>query len=184
MNVLQEDKRYTYSDYLAWDDDRRWELIDGVPYAMSAPTWQHQGISGELFLQFGNFLKGKPCRVFAAPFDVRLNFDAADDTVVQPDLVVICDRSKIGGTGCAGVPDLVVEILSPSTSKHDKLLKFNTYQHAGIREYWMVDPDSKTLSVNILKDGEYVARAYGESDTVPVTVLDGCEINLTDVFTE
>ena len=182
MNAIPKDKRFTYADYLEWDDDTRWELIDGIPYAMSAPTWQHQGVSMELSLQFGNFLKGKPCRIFAAPFDVRLNFDTADDTVVQPDLVVICDRSKIGGTGCAGVPDLVVEILSPSTSKHDKLLKFNTYQRAGVREFWLVDPDSKTLAVNILKNGEYIARAYGDTDTVPVAVLDGCEVNMADVF--
>lgn len=182
MNVLPDDKRCTYADYLTWDDDKRWELIDGIPYAMSAPAWEHQSISMDFSRQLSAFLYGKPCKVFHAPFDVRLKFDTTDDTVVQPDLVVICDRSKIGGTGCMGAPDLVIEILSPSTTRHDRLLKFNAYRHAGVREYWIVDPDSKTLSVHVLKDGEYVARAYADTDSVPVEVLDGCVINLTDAF--
>ena len=182
MNVLSEDKRYTYADYCSWDDDTRWELIDGIPYAMSAPTQAHQTVGGEIFTQLHNFLKGKPCKVFYAPFDVRLNANEGDDTVVQPDLLVVCDDSKLDGKACVGAPDMVVEILSPSTSRHDKLLKFNAYQRAGVREYWLVDPDSRTLSVYILKDGAYMARAYADTDDVPVEVLDGCEINLPDVF--
>ena len=185
MQALHKEERYTYSDYCSWDDGERWELINGVAYAISpAPTWIHQGILVELSGQIRNFLKGKPCKVFVAPFDVRLNADAGDDTVVQPDVVVICDRAKICGTGCVGAPDMVMEILSPSTSAHDRVLKLNLYQRSGIREYWIVDPESRTVSVNILDNGRYYVRGYAESDAVPVHVLDGCTIILSDVFEE
>jgi len=180
MSLPQQNERYTYADYCTWDDGKRWELIDGVPYAMSsAPGWEHQGLITKLLTQFEIFLKGK---VFPAPFDVRLNADAGDDSVIQPDIVVICDRTKLSGTGCKGAPDLVVEILSPSTARRDKWLKYNSYRGAGVREYWIVDPDTKTVSVNLLSDGEYIARAYGDTDTAPVGVLPGCEIILQEVF--
>lgn len=177
-------KLYTYSDYLEWDDDTRWELIDGVPYMMSAPNRRHQELSGALFLQFANFLKGKSCKVYYAPFDVRLNADTFDNTVVQPDLLIVCDHSKLNKAGCAGAPDMVIEILSPSTSRYDRTLKFNTYLKSGIREFWIIDPETKTLAVHILRNGEYVIHAYTNEDTVPVHVLEDCTINLTEVFEE
>ena len=183
MEMLKE-KRYTYDDYRLWPDDVRYELIDGVAYMMSAPSPKHQGISRELTGQLWQFLKGKPCQVFAAPFDVRLNAAEGDDTVVQPDITVICDRTKIGRNACNGVPDMVVEILSPSSESYDMVLKFNRYLRAGVREYWLIHPDSKTLTVHILKDGEYMARAYSNTDTVSVHVLDGCQIDMNDVFEE
>ena len=139
--LRKEEARYTYADYMAWEDGERWEIIEGVPYLMSpAPTWVHQGISGELFLQIATFLKGKPCKVYAAPFDVRLfpADDDSDDTVVQPDIVVVCDRSKLDRSGCRGAPDMLVEILSPSTARHDQLVKLQLYKKAGVREYWIV----------------------------------------------
>ena len=179
---LPEYKRYTYEDYCAWDDDKRWELIDGVPYAMSAPSLAHQRIIVQLGRLFGNYLVGKPCEVFVAPVDVRLNADGADDTVLQPDVLVVCDMEKLDGKSCVGAPDLAVEILSPSTAMRDKVIKFNRYLNAGVREYWIVDPDSRSVSVNILKNGEYVARAYGENDAVPVHILEGCTIRLSEVF--
>lgn len=183
MPLPQEEQRYTYADYCSWDDGKRWELIKGVPYAMSpAPLWEHQGISSNLHSQLASFLKDKPCKAFHAPFDVRLNADSGDDTVVQPDLVVICDRSILGGTGCIGTPDMVVEILSPSTARQDRLVKLQLYQSSGIREYWIVDPDSKTVSVHILENGKYIIAAYGDEDVAPVHVLEGCEIVLADVF--
>jgi Uma2 family endonuclease len=185
MEALRKDKRYTYADYANWDTLDRYELINGAQYMMSpAPMWNHQKVSREIFGQLFNFLRGKPCELFAAPFDVRLNANAHDDTVLQPDLVIICDRSKLSGTGCAGAPDMVIEIVSPSTARNDRFVKFHLYQKAGVREYWIVDPDSKTVMVNILDNGRYYNTAYADTDTVPVHILEGCVINLADVFAE
>ena len=187
----EEDGLYTYADYSTWDDDQRWELIDGVAYAMAAPTAAHQDICGELFSQFHNFLRGKPCKVFFAPFDVRLfanqddETDESDDTVVQPDLLVVCDRRKLSdGKSCKGAPDLIIEILSPSTTNKDRILKFQKYLEAGVREYWIVDPNAQTVRVFLLKDGKFTRRKYGKTDTVAVTVLPGLTISLPDVFAE
>ena len=177
-------KKYTYTDYLTWDDDVRRELIDGVPYMMAGPNSQHQKISRNLFRQFDRFLEDKPCEIYYAPFDVRLNADTLDDTVVQPDLIVVCDESKIEDAGCVGAPDLVVEILSPSTSNYDKTTKYDAYQKAGIREFWVIDPVKKTLAVHLLEDGIYITRVYTKDDTVGVHVLEGCKINLAEVFKE
>lgn len=186
MPMLQENRHYTYADYCTWDDSEQWELIDGIPYAMSpAPSPRHQSISFELGRQLGNFLKGKPCKVFHAPLDVRLNADQEDDTVVQPDLVVICDRSKIDDKGCKGAPDLVMEILSPSTARHDRMVKFQKYQKAGVREYWLVDPDTNIVQAFTLKNGLYITRMYDDTEAAaPVEVLAGCTIDLREVFAE
>ena len=182
--VPDYDKLYTYADYLKWDDDQRWELIDGVPYLMAAPTVQHQSILGNLHLQLGNFLKGKPCKVFFAPFDVRLNVETTDDTVVQPDIVVICDKSIMMKTGCKDAPDMAIEVLSPSTSIRDLATKFELYQRTGVREYWIVDPETKLIHTHILENGRYYISRYTENDNAPVHILDGFEINLADVFEE
>ena len=185
MVLPVEKERYTYSDYCTWDDSARWELINGEPYMMApGPTQSHQECGGELYYQLRNFLKDKPCKVFIAPFDVRLNADTYDDIIVQPDLLVVCDKGKLDGKCCVGAPDIVIEVLSASTVRRDRFVKFHTYEKAGVREYWIVDPDSQTVQVHILKDGAYNIDIYGADDTVPVCVLEGCEINLADVFTE
>ena len=186
MDALRKEKHYTYADYAGWDTEERYELIDGVPYLMASPSWQHQTISGEIFLQLANFLKDKPCKVFTAPLDVLLNGTGnSDDTVVQPDIVVICDRKKLGdGRYVNGAPDFVVEILSPSSSLRDMGVKFNKYQQSGVREYWVVNPEQKTLIVYTLEDGRYVAATYAAADTAPVRVLEGCTVSLADVFAE
>jgi Uma2 family endonuclease len=187
MEKLHEYKRggYTYADYVTWDDDVRCELYYGEMCVMSpAPTYRHQGISFQLARRIGNFLEGHHSRVFQAPFDVRLDAGGKDDLVLQPDIVLIGDRSILCGTGCAGVPDMVVEILSPSTAQRDMLEKFNIYMRAGVREYWIVDPDEKTVYANVLQDGRYVTTTYADGDAAPVHVLDGCVIDLADVFEE
>ena len=176
-------KKYTYADYLTWDDDKRCELIDGEVYMLAAPSSTHQEIFGNLFLELGNYLKGKNCKVYPAPYDVRLNAEAEDDTVVQPDISVICDPSKIEERGCKGAPDMVIEILSPSTTRHDQVVKLNQYCKAGVREYWLVDPERRQVQINLLKDGMYINRGYyGDTDTVSVNILDDCQINLADIF--
>ena len=186
METIRKDKHYTAADYASWDDNERYELIDGVPYKMMspAPSKAHQSILLELAGQLRDFLKGKACRVFIAPFDVFLNLAGSDDIVVQPDIVVICDKSKLDDKGYKGVPDFVAEILSPSTAGYDRVIKFNTYLRAGVREYWIVDPDSRTVQVNLMEAGKYVANAYADADIAPVHVLKGCEIILSDVFAE
>jgi Uma2 family endonuclease len=183
--ALESNKHYTWADYLTWDDNVRYELIDGIPYMMSpAPSLAHQTISNELSFQLTSFLKGSPCKLFTAPCDVRLNAADGDNTVVQPDLLVVCDKTKLDGKACVGAPDMIIEILSPSTEHRDRVVKLNLYQRAGVREYWMVDPDSRAVHVCILKNNEYILRAYTDADTVPVHVLEGCGINLADVFAE
>ena len=177
--------RYTYEDYFNWDDGNRYELIDGEAYFMEpAPSYGHQDISVELTAMIHNYLKSRPGKVYHAPFDVRLNADTTDNTVLQPDLVVFLDRSKLSGTGSKGAPDMVVEILSPSTARHDKVRKFNQYLKAGVKEYWIVDPKAKTVAVNLLEDGRYVTTLYGEPDEVAVYILEGCVIKLSEVFVE
>jgi len=178
-------ERYTYADYASWDDDNRYELIDGEVFMMSAPSVEHQGISGELFRQIANYLVGKKCRVFAAPFDVCLSGKGdEDDTVVQPDILVICDKTKLDKQKCNGAPDMIIEVLSPSITKHDKLIKFNKYKQAGVREYWIADPVDKSVVVHILENGRYFIGAYEGEGSIPVHVLEGCEIDLSGVFTD
>ena len=176
--------RYTYADYCAWPNDKRWELIDGKAYALAAPSLGHQRASGEVFRQLSNFLLGKPCQVFSAPCDVRLDADGDDGDVVQPDILVVCDSKKLeDGKSVVGAPDLIVEVLSPSTATHDLIRKLLLYQRSGVREYWVADIDSKLMYINVLRDGRYSGSAYSHDNAaVPVEVLDGCTINLVKVF--
>ena len=183
MAVNKSERYYTFADYLTWDDDERWEIIDGIPYAMSpGPSWNHQAILGSLHRQLSNFLLGKPCKVLLSPLDVRLDAAGKDDTVVQPDLVVVCDKSKLDKHGLAGAPDMAVEILSPSTIKRDMVIKLRKYQQSEVLEYWIVDPLNKTVSAYDLIGGVYTVRTYDETEKAPVRILDGCIIDLGEVF--
>jgi Uma2 family endonuclease len=186
--LLKEERRFTYADYKEWelDEGERYEIIYGEAFAMAGANTRHQVIFGELFGQFHSYLKGKPCRVFAAPYDVRLFYeeDESDDTVVQPDLMVICDKNKIGPEGCRGAPDLVIEILSPSNTAIEMERKFLLYREAGIREYWIVDPKNNRVKVHCFQGGEILTGIYGSADTVPVAVLPGFSVALEQVFAE
>ena len=186
MALPAEKNTFTFADYLTWNEDEHIELIDGKAVMMAPPSTAHQLISMELSRQLANFLEGKKCRAIPAPFAVRLfekENDAPSDvqTVVEPDISVICDKSKLDEHGCKGAPDLIIEILSPSTSRRDRLVKYDLYQRAGVREYWIVDPDTRTVQVYTLEEGRYHA-AQLFNDTVPVGVLEGCAIGLKDVF--
>jgi len=177
-------KHYTFADYMSWDDEPRVELINGEIHLMSSPTVQHQSILGNLYIEFANYLKGKTCKVWLAPFDVRLNMETTDDTVVQPDLVIICDKSIMMKTGCQAAPDMTIEILSPSTKDKDMGIKLELYKKTGVREYWIIDPELKKVIVYIFEIKDSIVRVYSENDIVPVHILDGLEINLKDIFEE
>ncbi len=158
--ALRDRNHYTYGDYRTWNGDTRWELIDGLAYAMApAPTRTHQIIVGEIFRQVANQLQGQPCRAFIAPFDVRLprgnEADDAVESVVQPDVVVVCDSKKLDEKGCRGAPDWIVEVLSPSTADHDHKLKRALYERSGVLEYWLVHPTDRLVHVYRLANGQY-----------------------------
>jgi len=188
MSALpKEQPYYTYADYKEWelDEGERFEIINGEAYAMSAPSTKHQAILGELYSQFHVYLRGKSCRVFPAPLDVRLFYeeDESDDTVVQPDIVVICDKTKIGPEGCRGAPDLVVEILSPSNTAIEMEQKLKLYHEAGVREYWIIDPENNGLTVYLFQK-DVIVKTYKNNDTISVAILPGLNIALEQVFTE
>jgi len=187
MSALpKEERRFTYADYKEWelDEGERYELIYGEAFAMAAPSARHQAVSRELVGQFYVYLRGKPCKVFYAPFDVRLFYeeDESDDTVVQPDIMVICDKNKIAEESCHGAPDLVIEILSPSNTATEMERKFLLYHEAGVREYWIVDSKNNTLKVHCFQDSDISTKTYKSADTVPVAVLPGFSIALEQVF--
>ena len=182
--LLKNDKIYTYQDYLSWGEDVRYELIDGVAYALAAPLQIHQIILVELTTLLNTFLKGKTCRLLIAPSSVKLNASDPKDTVFEPDLFVVCDRSKLDGRTYNGVPDLIIEITSPSTVRIDKVLKFHKYLQAGVKEYWIIEPDLGTINVFVLENNNYTAFAYENTDLVPSKVLDGLVINMAEVFGE
>lgn len=166
---LRKPTGFTYADVLAWPEDERWELINGEAYAMAAPSRTHQTVVGELFLQIGLFLRGKPCLPFVAPFDVRLprGQEADDDitTVVQPDITVVCDRNQLDERGCRGAPSWVIEVLSPSTAARDQIEKLALYEWAGVREVWLVHPTDQVVSVYTLN----AERRYGKAVIHPTT---------------
>ena len=191
MALPAKKEHYTFADILAWEGNERVEIINGEIFLMASPFRVHQEISGELFRQLANFLEGKKCRVYAAPFAVRLFEKDGDnpedvDTMVEPDITVVCDKDKLDKHGCKGAPDMVIEILSPSTQRHDRLVKLGLYQQAGVREYWIVDPENKSVQV-FLQDGSSFLKIhedYGREDIAKVNVLDGCFIELSKVFSE
>ena len=180
--ALGDLEHYTYADYQTWPEEVRYELIDGTAYLMApAPTLDHQEVAGEIYRQFGNALEGKPCRPFIAPVDVRLpkaqESDGLIDTVLQPDVLVVCDPGKLDRRGVRGAPELVVEVLSPGTASHDHVRKRRVYERAGVLEFWLVHPVDRMVTVYRLIDGEYGKPDVHElSGETPVGVLPGVAI--------
>jgi len=188
---LDLNKRYTYADYLTWLDEKARELINGFIKMMAAPRVEHAEIIKNIYRHFDSIVfknKGK-CKVFFAPFDVRFpkKGETADDkidTVVQPDICVICDLSKLDERGCCGAPDMIVEVLSLSTYKKDVTEKFVLYETSGVKEYWIVHPKDKGIHVFLLQeDGKYDGGTmYEAKGTIPVHVFDNYCIDLKDIF--
>ena len=191
LPVKKQDRVYTYADYLTWPYDERWELIDGVAWDMSpGPNRYHQALSRILTMQISAYLEDAECLLYAAPFDFVL-LDSPDQdemesrTVVQPDISVICDRSKLTHRGCTGAPDWIIEIISPYTSRKDLIEKLELYERHSVREYWTVDPGNKFVHI-------YVADINGKYPKDPVlvlqdgiaepTVLSGLRIEMSDLF--
>ena len=180
--------RYTYADYLTWELDQMVELIKGKVFRFAAaPRTNHQRVSGKIFAALFTFLQAKPCEAFSAPFDVRLpgrslkNEDI--DTVVQPDLCVICDPEKLDELGCIGAPDLIVEILSPGNNRKELQNKYEVYEESGVTEYWIIHPDQGTLLIHVLENGKYTpSRLFTLGDVVSSKAIPGFNLNLDEVF--
>lgn len=186
IGQLDLTKRYTYADYLTWQFTDRVELIMGKIFKMSpAPTSSHQYAVSVIHATIFQFLKGKPCKVFPAPFDVSLpDASGISLTVVQPDITVICDPTKITEQGCNGAPDLVVEVISKSSVKKDLHEKYSIYEQAGVKEYWIVQPQDRSLIICTLNEkGRYQpAKPITIGDTAMSSVLSGLEVNLDELF--
>ncbi|MBP7635290.1 Uma2 family endonuclease [Candidatus Ozemobacteraceae bacterium] len=179
---------YTYADYLTWPEDERWEIIDGEAFDMTpAPGLDHQEILAELITQFRTFLRGKTCKVFPEP-DVILprgnESDAEARSVLRPDLAVVCDPAKTDDKRIRGAPDLVIEILSPSTASHDMIRKRRLYEQAGVREFWLVHPADRIVTIFRLEsDGNFGKPVYlGAEDRIDANLFSGLTIDLTLVF--
>ena len=184
----QHQEIYSYKDYLTWSDNERWEIIEGVPYNMSpAPSRKHQDVLRELGIVIANYLKDATCTVYFAPFDVRLSKSQNEEdvtNVVQPDIAVICDESKLDDRGCNGAPDFIIEIESPSSITHDSIHKFNLYERYGVKEYWIVDPLGGGIMTFILgEDGRYGRpQSYMPDKVINCHILKGLSIDLNEIF--
>lgn len=175
---------YTYADYLVWKIKERVELFKGKIFEMSAPSPIHQEISGNLYGEMYLFFKNEPCKLYSAPFDVRLDKKEESQiyTVVQPDLCIVCDSTKIDTKGCIGAPDLVMEILSPGNSKKEMKNKFDLYEEAGVKEYWIIDPDRKYVQISILENSKFVLKPPIFDNFVHSYIFPNFKIHTSDIF--
>jgi Uma2 family endonuclease len=189
---LDPNGNYTFADYLTWKFQERVEIIKGKIYKMAMPSEKHQRASTNIHRLFANYLHKKPCRVYHPPFDVRLEkppnqrklTDKTIYTVVQPDITVICDLEKIDDNGCLGAPNLIIEILLPSTGGKDLKQKKEVYEFAEVPEYWIVHPHDQTVIVYLLDENKkyVIDNVYASTDIIKVSIFDDLTIDLTDVF--
>lgn len=191
INQLDMNGVYSYADYLLWKFEERVELIKGKIFKMSpAPSRRHQEVSMNITLRMGSVFKGHKCKLYAAPFDVRLPKSLSPSerageriyNVVQPDLCVVCDMSKLDDKGCIGAPDLIVEILSPSNSKKELKNKFDLYEESGVKEYWIVYPNEENLYINVLENGKYKVSRPIIDGYVTSTLFPDLKIHTSDIF--
>lgn len=189
LSPRHSSSRYTYDDYLLWPADERWELIHGVAYAMSpAPSPLHQRTVKRLVRQLDDYFEDRPCEAYIAPFDVRLPEKAGQDdpvhTVVQPDISVICDKTKIDEKGCLGAPDFIIEVLSPGTAAYDQIEKADLYAEYGVREYWTVHPTDRLLTIRTLRSsgGFSPPQLVAARGVVSVTLFPGLQLDLDRIF--
>ncbi|HUB59259.1 MAG TPA: Uma2 family endonuclease [Puia sp.] len=180
---------YTYADYIAWNFKERLELFRGKIFKMGAPNMNHQVVCGYLFNKFYDHLKGKTCQVFIAPFDVRLpiknrNTDNEVTTVVQPDICIFCDPSRLDDRGACGAPDLAIETLSPGNRKDELRMKYEVYEEAGVKEYWIADPAKKNVLVFLLQpDGKFaIPEIYTANDRLKARCIPELSINVKEMF--
>ncbi|MGM0601519.1 MAG: Uma2 family endonuclease [Candidatus Rifleibacteriota bacterium] len=191
MADLAEKKQefFTYRDYLGWDDDDRLEIINGQVYSMSpAPMRIHQEVSGNLFYQIKDFLQDSPCKVYTAPFDVRLPEENEDEhtasNVVQPDISIICDEKKLDKKGCVGAPDWVIEILSSSTASKDHVKKRYLYEKHGVKEYWLIHPLERTATIYALKENKFEFKGiFDDKAELQSTVFPDFKIEFAKILT-
>jgi Uma2 family endonuclease len=185
---LDMNKVYTYADYFQWKFEERVELIKGKIFKMSpAPNRFHQELAGDIYAMLHYFLRGKECKTYIAPFDVRLPRKSKDDkdiiTVLQPDVCVICDLTKLDKRGCVGAPDIIVEVLSPGNNSREMKNKFEVYEEAGVREYWVVSPQNQTFLIHTLENGRFqLSPVKVPGDVVASSVLPGFSLDLTELF--
>ena len=180
MAIPKANETYTYQDYCTWPDEERWEIIDGVAYNMSpAPTFKHQTIVGNFYLLLANALKGKKCLPIISPIDVVLS----DYDVVQPDIIVVCDPMIITDKNIQGAPDLVLEVLSPSTSKKDRWIKKGLFEKHGVREYIIIEPESQYAERFVLEDNKFHSGdVFDVVQSIPLKSLENVEIPMWEVF--
>ncbi|MDO5616537.1 MAG: Uma2 family endonuclease [Cruoricaptor ignavus] len=187
INQLDFNKVYSYADYLLWNIKERVELLKGRIFKMSpAPSVRHQEISMNLIGELHPLFRNQPCKFFSAPFDVRLPKQSKDNeeiyTVVQPDLCVICDENKLDERGCIGAPDLVIEIISPGNSKKELKNKFELYQEAGVKEYWIVNPLDENVLIYVLEDGIYKALQPIVEDNIRSHIFPDLKVHTDEIF--
>ena len=187
-SLALEQTKYTYEDLQNIEDGNRYELIDGELYLMSSPTTSHQEIVGEIYAQLHAYLKGKKCKAFIAPLDVCLSGvrnPKKEYNVLQPDILVVCDENKLTkDMGVQGAPDLVIEVLSPSSRKHDTFVKYNLYQYYGVKEYWIVDEEAGVIYQYIINEKNIytLPKTYEITEDIKVNVLKNCVISLKDIM--
>lgn len=186
INQLDFSKTYSYADYLLWQFNERVELIKGKIFKMSpAPSLIHQTVSMNLSVAIATNFKNKPCRIFAAPFDVRLPLKnkTKETTIVQPDLCIICDESKLDAKGCNGSPDLIIEIISQNNSKHDVSTKFKLYEESEVKEYWIVEPYDKIVFIYTFTNGKYIGlKPFSIDESIESPLFPDLQISLNDIF--